>query len=434
MGSNKNVPRHSSTSGWNALLPPRIPREQLPRENRFYAIVIGAGYTGLAAARRLAELMPNREVLVIDALEIGEALSARSSGFLLVYPSAPKANGGSSADDDATRKLSIAAAGLNWLRMLVADYKIDCDWDEEAPRITAAASREGECAARKAALSFNKLNMDCFEYNEKEIAGVLGTEYYRYGYQMSARALVQPAALVRGLAETLPCNVLILENAPVGEINGGGPFRLRTTRGSFVADRVFITNNTHGGVFHPLLNRMAPVFTYAALTPELDEDALGRLGSAPSWGVVPAHGMGTTMRKVLGRLLIRSSWSYAKETNSDRLRSVLTTLLRKRFPGMRSYEFEHVWGGATAVTHNGEFYFGEVQPGLYASVGCNGVGLLRGTIHGKLLAEMACGFQSSLLTDRLSLAQPSWIPPEPLLGIGAMAQLAWSDWCAGRER
>ncbi|RZN06025.1 FAD-dependent oxidoreductase [Bradyrhizobium genosp. SA-3] len=434
MSNFRRLPRHATTSGWNALLPPRAPHAQPPRENRFHAIVVGAGYTGLAAARRLAELMPNREILVIEALQIGEGLSARNSGYLLVYPSAPKANAYGSADDDAIRKVSIATAGLNWLRMLVTDYKIDCDWDEEAPRITAAATREGERAAREAATSFKKWNMDSLEYDAKEIAGLIGTEYYKYAYQLNARVLVQPAALIRGLAETLPSNVLILEKTAVEDIESSGPFRVSTTRGTFVADRVFVANNTHAGAFRPSLNRMIPVFTYGALTPPLDEEELGRLGKAPSWGVVPAHGMGTTMRKVLGRLLIRSSWSYANETNVDKVRSLLTSLFRRRFPGMRSYEFEHVWGGATAITHNGEFYFGEIRPGLYASVGCNGAGVLRGTIHGKLLAEMACGSQSPLLTERLSLAGPSWIPPEPLRGIGAVAKMAWLDWRAGDER
>ncbi|WP_164305322.1 FAD-dependent oxidoreductase, partial [Streptococcus pneumoniae] len=72
------------------------------------------------------------------------------------------------------------------------------------------------------------------------------------------------------------------------------------------------------------------------------------------------------------------------------------------------------WGGLTAVTHNGGFYFGEARPGLYASVGCGGAGVVRGTIHGKLLVELACGSQSALLTDRLKQKSPNWLPPEPL--------------------
>ncbi|XIA67511.1 FAD-dependent oxidoreductase [Bradyrhizobium sp. TZ2] len=139
------------------------------------------------------------------------------------------------------------------------------------------------------------------------------------------------------------------------------------------------------------------------------------------------------MRKVLGRFLIRSASSYEKESEPKKVHSILTRLFRNRFPGMRSYELEYVWGGVTAITSNGENYFGELRPGLYASVGCQGAGVLRASIHGKLLAEMACGSQSPLLTDRLMLSEPSWIPPEPLRGLGAIAKMTYEGWRAGRE-
>ncbi|SFV17456.1 hypothetical protein SAMN05192541_12883, partial [Bradyrhizobium arachidis] len=51
MADLKNAPRYTVGSGWNALLPRRVPNEQLPKERRYHAIVVGGGYTGLAAAR-----------------------------------------------------------------------------------------------------------------------------------------------------------------------------------------------------------------------------------------------------------------------------------------------------------------------------------------------------------------------------------------------
>lgn len=244
---------------------------------------------------------------------------------------------------------------------------------------------------------------------------------------------MQPAALIRGLADALPSNVTVLENTPVEAVEGAGPFRVRTQQGEFVADKVFIANNAHARALGFLTDRMVSVYTYGALTPKLDDNQLARFGDLPAWGVIPANRMGTTMRKVLGRFLIRSASSYEREADPKKIRSTLTKLFQNRFPGMRSYELEHVWGGVTAITSNGENYFGELQPGLYASVGCQGAGVLRASIHGKLLAEMACGSQSPLLTDRLRLSEPNWIPPEPFRGIGALAKMAYEGWRAGRE-
>lgn len=433
MSHSNSTPRYMVGSGWNALLSRRVPREQLPKERRCHAIVVGAGYTGLAAARRLAELMPEKEILVIEASEIGEGSSARNSGFLSPTAIEPRANAYGSAEDDAMRKTRIVLAGLEWLRTVVQANNIDCDWDETAPRIVAAATRQAEQGLLNYRKVLERRNLKYLEHDASRLRHLLGTDYYRYGYETETRAFVQPAALIRGLADTLPSNVAVLEHAVVEAVEGSGPFKVRTPRAEFVADKVFIANNAHARALGFLADRMVIVYTYAGLTPELEDDELDRLGPLPAWGVLPPTRMGTTMRKVGRRFLIRSSYSYERETTPQKVRSTLTRLFRRRFPQMRSYHLEHVWGGVTAITVNGGMYFGELRPGLYASVGCQGAGVLRGNIHGKLLAEMACGCQSPLLTERLMLTGPDRIPPEPFRGIGAIARMTWEHWRAGRE-
>ncbi len=396
--------------------------------------MVGAGYTGVAAARRMAELVPSEQVLLLESSVVGEGASARNSGFLSVLPSEPRATNSDSVEQAADRQHRIARAGFELLRELVRTHKIDCDWDESAPRITAAATEGGESSARAAFKRYRGWNVECSEYSASELRKTLGTEYYRYGYEPRIRALVQPAALIRGLVDSLPPQVVVLENTPVLSISREGPYRLSTHLGEFVADRVIIANNAHARAFGLLRSRLIGVYTYGALTPRLDKDELDRLGSAPSWGVIPANRVGTTSRKVLGRFLIRSGDSYEAELSTSKVRGLLTRLYRQRHPQMRSYEFEYVWGGITAITHNGGFYFGEIRKGLFASVGCNGGGVVRGSIHGKLLAEMVCGSQSKLLTDRLELINPSWIPPEPFRRIGVASQIKWEQWRAGMER
>lgn len=168
MEASKAAPHYAEPCGWNALLPRRIPHERLPREKRYCAIVVGAGYTGLGVARRLAELVPEKETLVIEASEIGEGSSARNSGFLSVNPINPHANAYGSADEDAARKVRVVVAGLDWLRLLVKDHKIDCDWDETAPRLTAAATARGERSARSFRLSLQKWGIQCLDHTAEQ--------------------------------------------------------------------------------------------------------------------------------------------------------------------------------------------------------------------------------------------------------------------------
>jgi len=434
MKNKEFAPTYRSLSGWNSLLPPRLPKVDLPRERRFRSIIVGGGYTGLAVARRLAQLAPDEEILLIEAAMFGEGASGRNSGYLLVNPGEPSANASDFDADWGVRQMGMAQAGFDMLREAVKTHGIECNWDETSPAITSAATPRVEKAARTTRQTYVNWGLSPKEYEAPELARMIGTDYYRYGFQSLTRALVQPAALHRGLADTLPPSVSVLEKTIVEELSDKSPFHLRTNRGEYVADRVFLANNLHARRFGIVRGRMVGIYTYGAFTPELDADQLELLGDEPSWGVLPAHRMGTTLRKTMGRLLIRSGDSYEGELEPDATKHMLTALYQRRFPQMREHRFEHVWGGATAITHNGGFFFGKVKDGLYASAGCGGAGVVRGTVHGKLLADLAEGFQSSLLSDRLKQKGPNWLPPEPLKGIGAKTQIKWEQWLAGLER
>ena len=54
------------------------------KENKFCDwLIVGAGYTGLSAARKLSELHPNQKIILVDAQLAGEGASGRNSGYLV---------------------------------------------------------------------------------------------------------------------------------------------------------------------------------------------------------------------------------------------------------------------------------------------------------------------------------------------------------------
>ena len=46
-------------------------------------LIVGAGFTGLSAARKLSELFPNKQITIVDAQLAGEGASGRNSGYLV---------------------------------------------------------------------------------------------------------------------------------------------------------------------------------------------------------------------------------------------------------------------------------------------------------------------------------------------------------------
>ena len=92
-------------------------------------MVIGAGYTGLAAARRLVELQPQEPILVLDASSAGEGSAGRNSGFLINLPHNTRMSGHHSPLQIARKQIAMYQAGLDWLAQLSQQGGFDCGWD-----------------------------------------------------------------------------------------------------------------------------------------------------------------------------------------------------------------------------------------------------------------------------------------------------------------
>ncbi len=163
----------------------------------------------------------------------------------------------------------------------------------------------------------------------------------------------------------------------------------------------------------------------------LTRDERSTLGGTLEWGLVPEEPMGTTVRRTRDqRILVRNTVHYARSLRvSARVLGAVRTAHRRafleRFPMLRGVELEYTWGGVMGITLNGAHWFGRLGPNLYAAAGCNGVGVALGTASGTLLADLAVAADSELLRDILALPGPSWLPPEPFLGVGLRPALAF---------
>ena len=82
----RRFPDVNGNNGWMIDLEPREPPRPLKTNIRVDWVVVGAGYAGLSAARRLAQNCPNDRIAVVDAGLVGENASGRNSGFAIDLP------------------------------------------------------------------------------------------------------------------------------------------------------------------------------------------------------------------------------------------------------------------------------------------------------------------------------------------------------------
>ena len=92
-------------------------------------LVVGAGYTGLSAARKLGQLYPNQKILLVDAQLAGEGASSRNSGYLVDTT----LNDGFTSNkelENYKKKSDIYKLGIDAGKKFIKEYQVNCDWNE----------------------------------------------------------------------------------------------------------------------------------------------------------------------------------------------------------------------------------------------------------------------------------------------------------------
>lgn len=434
------LPQDDGHCGWYETLPPAPPSTPLRGTVQADWVVLGAGYAGLAAARRLAELQPDASIALIDAKRVGFGAAGRNSGFMVDLPHDLTSHSYTSSQEADHKIIRLSRGAIDYTREIVQRHGIECDWREQG-KLHGAANERGSHALEEFAKGLSVLGEPYRLLNAKEMKAVTGSDFYQAGLHAPGAVLVQPAALSRGLGQSLPANVRLFEESPVLDIKVGKPHVLTTAQGSIKAPRMVLANNAYASNFGQLglKGRLLPVYTYASMTRQLTPEELARLGGEESWGLIPADPLGSTVRRLAnGRICVRNSFTYNPEVHASA--STLQRVLKahrksfeRRFPMLPEVDFEYTWGGALCISRNNGSEFGEIAPEVFSAVCCNGLGLTRSTISGKLIADYALGVDSDLLNIMLEQPKPSRNPPEPLLGLGVRSSIAWKEWTAGVE-
>ena len=121
-------------------------------------LIVGAGYTGLSAARKLSELHPNQKIIIVDAQLAGEGASGRNSGYLVDTT----LNDGFTSNKKLSKykkKTDIYQLGINTVKKFIIEHQVDCDWNE-AGKYFATSKKED----KKTLINFEMI--DIVECNE----------------------------------------------------------------------------------------------------------------------------------------------------------------------------------------------------------------------------------------------------------------------------
>lgn len=429
------VPHHDDSNGWWKILSPVPPAIRLTGEKHVETAIIGAGICGIAVAHQLGKLAPQSEIAVLEAERAGFGASGRNAGFMLNLHS----HGPPKKIDILRRNMQLWESGLDDLRRMVRDFQIACDWHEFG-RIYGSAGPDGEKHIDEIADTLDQLGLSFSWLGAEQMQSRLGTDFYRRGLHAGGSALVNPAALLRGLARNLPVNVSLYEESPVAQLDRvSNGFEIVTETGVLRADRVVVAAGVFMRQFGVAAGRFVPMATYASLTPPLSESELSHLGTAEPYGLLGGSEYGATIRLTRdNRLFVRNVFKHVpgsptSRNEVSRISALHRSAMLNRWPGLADVTFEHSWGGIMAFTWNDGTIFGEIEPGLFAVLTNDVSPMTRGAAAGRLLADYMSGRSSALLSTQLSIPTAMRLPPRPFLDIGVAVRRGMLHFAAKKE-
>lgn len=431
-------------AAWNTILGAQSVPQPLTGPCTADFVIIGAGFAGLSAARRVKQLQPTASVVVLDAARVAEGSAGRNSGFMIDLPHDLASDDYAGAgDDQALIKLNRHA--ISFAEEAVHEYSIDPNFFDKAGKVNGAVSVSAQAHNESYAKHLSSLGEASEALDHQQIQELTGSPHYSSGLYTPGTVMLQPAGYIRGMVAGLRAQDVAIheESAVTGLDREGAAWRVTTPHGSISAGQVILTVNGHLESFGFERRRLMQVFLYAVMTPELDAATLARLGGQPRWGVTPSDPMGTTVRRIDSgqggnRIITRTCATLNPKMavtcrNVARAASVMQRKFDQRFPKLAGLKMEHAWAGHLCLSLNSVSVMRKLDDGLFSGCVQNGLGTTRGTLTGIGAAELACGEVSAVTRHFSAEAQPKKLPPQPFQQIGANAMLRYREWRAKSE-
>ena len=391
-------------------------------------LIIGAGYTGLSAARKLGQLYPNQKILLVDAQLAGEGASSRNSGYLVDTT----LNDGFTSNkelENYKKKSDIYKLGIEVVRKFIKEHQVDCDWNESG-KYFASSKSEDKNILENFSETLCKLGFEHELFYNNELTKRLGTSFYNIALYTKGGILLHPGKLARAMIDTLPDNVNLYENTSLfnwKKVNGkiNCDFRNSVVKTKKI---IFATNG-----FLKLLgiktNYNFPITLTASMTRPLTNKEFNSIGEPKEWGVLPVRPMGATIRMTKDRrILIRNTAEvhnpYRMILSELKKRSVKQKIgIKRRFPQLPDDIIATTWSGIVSRTRNSSQIFEKIEDNIFVAGCYNGSGIGVGTLFGEQIALKASNENTKEIETIESRSKPTWLPPQPFLNLGVKARL-----------
>ncbi len=389
--------------------------------------IVGAGYSGLAAAHALQQR--GVACVVLDANPVGWGASGRNGGvvsskFRLSFPAIASRHG----LDVARRMHRLAHEGVRAVEALVDEFGI------AGARLAHTGSLR--CAHTERALAACVAEADWVRatlgdasmrtLSRAEVAEETGSTGFVGGVLGADAGTILPLEYVLGVAGGLAARgVPIHTGTPVtGIARDADGVTLRTPRGAVRARQVIVATNAYSSLTPATaeFQRELVPFRSAMIATERLPAALDATLMTQQRSYTETRRMMKWFRRADGRMIFGGRDAFGKEgrdTGFEALRRAMVAL----FPQLAGVRVEHRWSGYVGMTFNALPHVGRADRATVFCLGYNGAGVAMASLIGRHAAALALGERPDLALLAQDGLRP--VPFHALRAPGVRLVAAW---------
>jgi glycine/D-amino acid oxidase-like deaminating enzyme len=368
-------------------VPPRTAKT-LP--SRVDVLVIGAGYTGLAAARETAAA--GRSTWVLEGGELGTGCSGRNGGQV-AYSIKPSF-GALTAKYGADLAFRICREGHDAVAHLRAlAQEAEFGWRDDGCFFGAHTRKHFEAMAREAASQPRGLEQRINLVPRAEQHSEIASDFYHGGCVYPDDASVDPMRLLRVLFERAQrSGASVLDRCPASSIKPvRDGFEVLTSQGTVQARQVLLATNGYSGPLSPWhRRRVIPIGSYQIATEAMGAEQVRAL--------IPRGRNIVDSRRVVvyfrpsadGERIVFGGRAALAEQDPLACVSRLKQMLQRIFPQLAAVRISNAWVGWVAYTFDTLPHLGQ-HDGIYYCMGYCGQGVPLAPYFGKRIGQQMLG-------------------------------------------
>ena len=402
--------------------------------------VVGGGFTGLWTAIIAKQRDAKRDVVLIDAHEIGSGASSRNGGFMDYSLTHGIANAQQRFHDEVEILEQLGRENIAEIEKVIREYNIDCDFERNgAIEVASTWHPENYTDELKEDYSILRdLGHDVVWLDRDAMNAEVHSPVFTGGlWAKDTSALVDPARLAWGLkrvAQTL--GVRIYEDTSANEIseNKSG-IEIKTALAKIQAQNVALATNT----FKPLLRKMnkyiAPVYDYCLVTEPLTAQQLESIGWRNRQGLADCSNQFHYFRFTADNRILWGGYDaiyYFGGQMDKELESrpeswaMLSSQFFTTFPQLEGVKFSHMWGAPIDTCSRYSVFWGTQYKNRVAyAIGYTGLGVAASRFGGEVMLDLLAGSSTRATRTEFVQTKPRAFPPEPFRFIGIQAT-RWS--------